>query len=259
MSKLVKITNNQAISLVVLTEKEYNELISISISNYEVKVCLDTQNDIGLYQSLFADDPLTSNIIYKNLKDAIKYERKSQEKEVKKRLEEIRLYKKYNDIEDTGRRAGYLYELLDISEEFDGDESISQTDLIKYVSRKCDNEETIKYLETCKDGDAIDFDGYRGIGIYILFEGRFHKTIDEYGYYLPSFLWKFIEEHGPLYFSSIGGCECIYIPKNYPIVYKKKMYENNGEYYIFTHETTDNSQIKINNINYCCALDDIFC
>lgn len=68
-------------------------------------------------------------------------------------------------------------------------------------------------LDKIKEGDLLDFDGYRGIGLYYYNGEEFIKTLGEYGYFLPSDAWKMVHLHGLRFFIS-GGAEMILLPKD---------------------------------------------
>lgn len=74
-----------------------------------------------------------------------------------------------------------------------------------------DLNEVPNFYKELKRGDTIDFEGYRGIGLYYFDGNTFIKTTGIYGYYLPSDAWEFIKILGPdTYLES--GAMCVRIP-----------------------------------------------
>lgn len=66
-------------------------------------------------------------------------------------------------------------------------------------------------FQTLNDGDLIDFESYRGIGLFYLHHDVFIKTLGEYGYFLPTMAWKFVIKYGIDYYANCGA-EFILIP-----------------------------------------------
>lgn len=59
------------------------------------------------------------------------------------------------------------------------------------------NTEELKQLhEELRDGDFIDTDGYRGIGLWLYMKGCLFKTEEDYGYIIPSVGFCKVLEHG---------------------------------------------------------------
>lgn len=68
-----------------------------------------------------------------------------------------------------------------------------------------------------EDGDLVDTDGYRGIGMYFYEHGKFIKTKGEYGYFLPEAAWKYVERDGLEKYKG-SGVEYVGIPKECKII-----------------------------------------
>lgn len=76
-----------------------------------------------------------------------------------------------------------------------------------------------KILEKIQEGDLINTDQYRGFGVYYFDGSKLWPSLGEYGYFMPTQAWKFVEKHGPKYFEYCG-CELFLIPRGSEVSFK---------------------------------------
>ena len=93
-----------------------------------------------------------------------------------------------------------------------------------------------KVKSTAKAGDIIDICGYRGTGYYFVIsndDGHLvtRKTFGQYGCFLPSEAWQFIEQHGYEFFEHVDVWSC-QLPPDVRLANIETNAEVNDEYLI---------------------------
>ena len=109
-------------------------------------------------------------------------------------------------------KACRLYHVTrDRSEEDDGDHE-NTYDVEAFVERyKIRDGSELADLMQLRDGDLVDTDGYRGIGLWLFMGTTLRKTQGEYGYFIPAAGFCKVMEHGLQYYEN-GGAQFVMIP-----------------------------------------------